>query len=90
MIRTVLVAVPVLLSLSVFGCAGGDDPVVVSVGTPGPIAFASHRDNNYEIYVMDLDGSNQVNLTNSAADDASPVWSPDGSKITSTPSPKLI
>ena len=31
---------------------------------------------------MDADGSNVVNLTNNnATDDATPAWSPDGSKI---------
>ena len=45
------------------------------------IAFTSDRDGNAEIYVMDTDGSNPVNLTNHAAPDVRPTWSPDGSKI---------
>ena len=45
------------------------------------IAFSSARDGNFEIYVMDADGSNPVNHTNNAADDFSPAWSPDGSMI---------
>jgi Tol biopolymer transport system component len=45
------------------------------------IAFASTRDTNPEIYVMDPNGSNVVRLTHDAADDAQPAWSPDGSKI---------
>ncbi|MBA3074444.1 MAG: DUF5050 domain-containing protein, partial [Anaerolineae bacterium] len=45
------------------------------------IAFDSDRDGNKEIYRMDPDGSNQVNLTNDPADDFDPVWSPDGSQI---------
>jgi TolB protein len=45
------------------------------------IAFLSDRDGNYEIYVMDVDGSNPTNLTNNPAEDVSPAWSPDGSKI---------
>jgi Tol biopolymer transport system component len=45
------------------------------------IAFASTRDTNPEIFVMDPNGSNIVRLTNNAADDAQPAWSPDGSKI---------
>ncbi len=40
------------------------------------IAFASDRDGNLEIYMMDADGSNQVNLTRNPADDAAPSWSP--------------
>jgi hypothetical protein len=47
----------------------------------GRIAFVSDRDGNDEIYVMNADGSNQVRLTHSPADDWGHTWSPDGSKI---------
>ena len=40
------------------------------------IAFASQRDGNYEIYVMNADGSDQRRLTRDPADDYHPVWSP--------------
>jgi hypothetical protein len=36
---------------------------------------------NYEIYVMDAAGTNQVRLTDNAVNDSSPAWSPDGTKI---------
>jgi Tol biopolymer transport system component len=45
------------------------------------IAFASKRDGNYEIYVMDADGQNQTRLTSDPAIDSTPAWSPDGRKI---------
>ena len=45
------------------------------------IAFASDRDGNYEIYVMNADGTHQTRLTNNAAYDMSPAWSPDGTRI---------
>jgi|SRR5215207_7168935 len=45
------------------------------------IAFASERDGNGEIYVMDPDGSNQTRLTNNSVTDAFPSFSPDGSRI---------
>ena len=53
------------------------------------IAFISDRDGhvnirdspNYEIYVMDADGGNQLNLTNDPHNDKSPSWSPDGQRI---------
>ncbi|WP_225990646.1 TolB family protein [Bacillus luti] len=40
------------------------------------IAFSSNRDGNFEIYVMNPDGSNQTNITNNPADDSEPAWSP--------------
>ena len=45
------------------------------------IAFVSYRDGNAEIYTMNPDGSQQTRLTNNAADDTDPNWSPDGTKI---------
>src|SRR5438876_891087 len=72
-----------VLGLALAGC--GSDSTAPSGGRPaaGQIAFWSDRDHGAigEIYVMNADGSGQVNLTNNPADDAYPVWSPDGSKI---------
>ena len=45
------------------------------------IAFASYRDENFEIYVMNADGKNLKNLTLHLDDDTCPTWSPDGRKI---------
>ena len=45
------------------------------------IAFASTRDGNPEIYVMDADGNNQIRLTNHPEWDYQPSWSPDGARI---------
>jgi Tol biopolymer transport system component len=50
----------------------------------GKIAFVSYRDGNLEIYSMNIDGTNQTRLTNNAADDSNPVWSPDSTKIAFT------
>jgi Tol biopolymer transport system component len=38
------------------------------------IAFMSDRDDNWEIYMMDRDGSNPVNLTNSPSADGIPIY----------------
>ena len=53
------------------------------------IAFTSNRDrawefegwDNRDIYVMNTDGTNLINLTNHPAKDGSPAWSPDGNQI---------
>ena len=60
-------------------------PLSVSVLAKAPetakIVFTSRRDGNFEIYIMNLDGSDQINLTQHRAKDASPVWSPTGEQI---------
>ena len=53
-------------------------------GENGQIAFDSFRDGNFEIYVMNPDGSEQTRLTNNEAFDVVPSWSPDGQKIAFT------
>ena len=50
-------------------------------GANGRIAFETTRDGNFEIYSMNPDGSDQVNLTRDPAEDTDPVWSPDGTRI---------
>jgi tetratricopeptide (TPR) repeat protein len=45
------------------------------------VAFMSNRDGNWEIYVVNRDGSGLKRLTRSAANDGLPTWSPDGETI---------
>lgn len=45
------------------------------------IAFQSKVENNWEIFVMDVDGRNVKRLTFNPADDRQPAWSPDGANI---------
>ncbi|MBN1311317.1 MAG: serine/threonine-protein kinase [Anaerolineae bacterium] len=45
------------------------------------IAYASNKDGDFEIYVMNADGSNIRAITDNSSDDFSPQWSPDGTKI---------
>ncbi|MEA3350770.1 MAG: SUMF1/EgtB/PvdO family nonheme iron enzyme, partial [Chloroflexota bacterium] len=42
----------------------------------GYIVFQSKRTGNAEIWIMDADGSNPVQLTNNSAKDAAPDWQP--------------
>ena len=71
---------------------GGDNPrtVPVAVGSTVPttfdatcatalfdhIAFVTDRDGNLEIYVMNADGTDPINLTNDPALERTPAWSP--------------
>ncbi len=48
------------------------------------IAFTSNRSGDYEIWVMNADGSERQRLTRRSGFDALPSWSPDGSKIVFT------
>ena len=45
------------------------------------IALASNRDGNWDIYLMNPDGSEVVNLTQHPASDFYPVWSPTGEHL---------
>jgi Tol biopolymer transport system component len=51
-----------------------DDPAWSVDGTR--VAFASNRDGNWEIYVVDTDGENLTRLTNDPAQDTRPAWRP--------------
>ena len=81
-------------SLGTVNAQGGDRQPLVPDGMsghvyPGPqwspdgtkVAFSSNRDGNFEVYVVNANGSGLVNLTKNAADDSSPAWSPDGRRI---------
>ena len=60
---------------------GGVYRVFAKAPTTPKILFTSSRDGNSEVYVMNPDGSEQINLTQHPADDMSAVWSPMGDKI---------
>ena len=45
------------------------------------IVFGANREGNRELYLMNIDGSEQINITNHRADDVSPTWSPTGEQI---------
>jgi imidazolonepropionase-like amidohydrolase len=47
----------------------------------GLLAFSSTATGDGEIYLIQADGSAQVNLTANPADDYDPIWSPDGTQI---------
>jgi len=51
-------------------------------GVNGMIAFDSSRTGNYNVFAMNADGSGQMDLTNNAAVEQDPSFSPSGSRIT--------
>jgi PKD repeat protein len=78
-----------VVTLTVSGPGGDSDPTSASItvnnvvappSIPAPASFISNRDGNNEVYVIGIDGS-LTNLTNNPADDHSPIWSSDGSRI---------
>ncbi len=50
-------------------------------GLKGRIAFHSSRDGDFDIYVMNADGSGVTQLTKNAVNEFDPIWSPDGKQI---------
>jgi Tol biopolymer transport system component len=55
------------------------------------IVFESNRDGNFEIYLMNPEGTSQTRLTNTNEHEDLPSWSPDGSKMVfqSGPNPDI-
>jgi TolB protein len=47
----------------------------------GRIVFASIRDGNRDIYVMNADGTETLRLTTDPSGEGDPAWSPDGSRV---------
>ena len=81
--KCVFLSVVTVIILSLSACWGTSvedrDPSWSPDGSR--IAFTSYRDGNWDIYVMDADGSNQQRLTDNPAVDRMPSWSADGSRI---------
>jgi Tol biopolymer transport system component len=42
----------------------------------GKIVFSSRRDGDYDLYIMDADGTNVQQITNNPAEDTLPDWQP--------------
>lgn len=52
--------------------------LIMNVWGSGKVSFTSDRTGNLDVYMIDINGENLVNLTNHPSDDFSPTWSPDG------------
>lgn len=67
--------------LNLFVLTVGVSPLFAKAPTTPKILFTSARDGNYEVYIMNPDGSEQINLTQHRAQDLEAAWSPTGEKI---------
>ena len=69
----------VICAIGVLACAGTvpSGAHAAFPGGNGKIAFVSSG----EIYTMNPDGSAQTDVSNNAASDVAPAWSPDGTQI---------
>jgi TolB protein len=59
-----------------------DDDTAPALSPNGrQMAFMSRRDGNWEIYVINVDGTDLTRITEELAEDGLPAWSPDGRAI---------
>ena len=70
-----------LLLAAILSAPGGAENRTSGAAGRAAIAFCSSRDGNWEIYVMNADGSDQTRLTENPGHDWEPAWSPDGTRI---------
>ena len=75
-IQLLVFAIVNLLVLSV-----SVSPLFAKAPTTPKILFTSVPDGNYEVFIMNPDGAEQVNLTQHPASDQQAVWSPSGDQI---------
>jgi Tol biopolymer transport system component len=68
----VAVGVALVAGVMTVACGGTQEQVA-----RGELAFVA----GYDIYVVSADGSELINLTNNAAGNLDPAWSPDGSRV---------
>ena len=75
-IRLLVFAISILLVLN-----ASVQMLFAKAPTTPKILFTSTRDGNRDVFIMNPDGSEQVNLTQHRADDQQAIWSPTGEKI---------
>lgn len=77
--RSIFILICILSILPIGGCHKG--PVQPSPPQSYKIAFTSALSGSEEIYIMNMDGSDQRQLTHGLATGGRAAWSPDGEKI---------
>ena len=58
-----------------------EDDIATKAPKTGKVVFSSNRSGNWDIWTMNPDGSDSVNLTRDVASDFNPTWSPTGEQI---------
>ncbi|MBN2388184.1 MAG: PD40 domain-containing protein [Anaerolineales bacterium] len=61
-----------------------DTPTATATLPPSPlgqIAYGTDRDGDWQVMVMNADGSNEISLTAGYGDYSRPAWSPDGNRL---------
>ena len=72
----------IILLMLLAGCSVASSPDEQLSDLNGKIYFDSNRNGNYEIYSMNADGSNIINITNTPEyDEMMPAVSPDGNTV---------
>jgi dipeptidyl aminopeptidase/acylaminoacyl peptidase len=71
---------PLLVALAIAAIAAAEARAAFP-GTNGKIVFETNRDGNAEIYTMNADGTNRVDLSRDPAEDTDPRWSANGTRI---------
>ena len=71
----------VLCALSVVMFCANVCVVFAKAPTTAKILFGASREGNRDLYLMNPDGSEQINITNHRADDIYGAWSPTGEQI---------
>jgi Tol biopolymer transport system component len=78
--QTMRAVVLVIVLMSLAALSAGAAQAGFS-GENGKIVFRTNRDGNAEIYTMNSNGTNRVDLTRDPAEDVDPRWSPEGKRI---------
>jgi len=80
LLPSVFASAALVVAVAIAAIAAGQSRAAFP-GANGKIVFETNRDGNEEIYTMNSDGTDRVDLTRNPTDDTDPRWSADGSRI---------